>query len=218
MWALQQRFTKKSLSAKRRHHIPFFESYNKAIIVLTGVTVMKGLLFLVLASLAAPLVLWQHSCGISIASKLNLTLLDVFELSSPHTPFSLTTLLSSFIFCTVWSNCFWCDIILSRCYLPECQPGLGRHPRDALSVETPGKCFPYWCCVSLTVVTHRRDSHSEIPPWWIGLRLESLLLMLQPFPGQRGMMEPLQRESTIFIYYHTSMWNLFQKSCHRTTQ
>lgn len=42
---------------------------------------MKGLLFLVLASLAAPLVLWQHSCGISIASKLNLTLLDVFELS-----------------------------------------------------------------------------------------------------------------------------------------
>lgn len=42
---------------------------------------MKGLLFLVLASLAAPLVLWQHSCGISIPSKLNLTLLDVFELS-----------------------------------------------------------------------------------------------------------------------------------------
>lgn len=42
---------------------------------------MKGLLFLVLASLAASLVLWQHSCGISIASKLNLTLLDVFERS-----------------------------------------------------------------------------------------------------------------------------------------
>lgn len=139
----------------------------------------------------------------------------VWTFSSPHTPFSLTTLLSPFNFCTVWSNCFWCDIILSQCYLPECQLGLGRHPHDALSAKSPGKCFPYWCCTS--VVTHRRDSHSEPPLWWIGLRLESLLLMLQPFPDQRGMMEPLQRESTIFIYHHTSMWNLFQKSHHRTT-
>lgn len=87
----------------------------------------------------------------------------VWTFSSPHTPFSLTTLLSPFIFCTEWSNCFWCDIILSQCYLPGCQPGLDRHPHDALSAKSLGKCFPDWCCASLTVVTHRRDSHSEPP-------------------------------------------------------
>lgn len=141
-----------------------FESYNKAIFDLTRVTVMKGLLFLALASLAAPLVLWQHSCRISIASKLNLPLLDVFELSP------LLILLLVWQHFSPLSFSAPCDQIAFdvTSFFPSViyrsvSRGLGRHPHDALSAETPGKCFPDWCRASRSVVTHGRDSHSEIP-------------------------------------------------------
>lgn len=178
---------------------------------------MKGLLFLALASLAALLVLWQHSCRISITNKLNLPLLDVFELSPLLTLFLVWQHLSPLSFSAACDQIsFNVTSFFPSVIYRSVSRGLGRHPHDALSAETPGKCFPDWCRVSFIVVTHGRDSHSEIPPWWIGLRLESMLLMLQPFADQKGMMEPLQRESTIFIYRHTSMWNLW-KCWHRTT-
>lgn len=144
---------------------------------LTRVTVMKGLSFLALVSLvASPMVLWQHSCRISIASKLNLPLLDVFELSP------LLTLLLVWQHPSPLSFSAVCDQIAFdvTSFFPSViyrsvSRGLGRHPHDALSAETPGKCFSDWCRVSFIVVTHGRDSHSEIPPMmdWSQTRVDA---------------------------------------------
>ncbi len=132
---------------------------------LTRVTVMKGSLFLALASLVAPMVLWQHSCRISIASKLNLPLLDVFELSPLLTLLLVWQNLSPFIFCSVCDQiAFDVTSFFPSVIYRSVSRGLGRHSHNAFSAETPGKCFPDWCRVSFIVVTHGRDSHLEIPP------------------------------------------------------
>ncbi len=173
---------------------------------------MKGLLFLALASLVAPMVLWQHSCRISIASKLNLPLLDVFELSPLLTTpsplsFSAVCVIKLLL---MWHHSF--PVLFTGVSV-----GVSADILTMLLVQRLREnVFPI-DVVCLLLWSHTGETPiQKSPPWWIGLRLESMLLIPQPFADQKGMMEPLQRESTIFIYLHTSVWNLW-KCWHRTT-
>ncbi len=83
----------------------------------------------------------------------------VWTVSSPHNT------RSPFIFCSVCDQiAFDVTSFFPSVIYRSVSRGLGRHSHNAFSAETPGKCFPDWCRVSFIVVTHRRDSHLEIPP------------------------------------------------------